>query len=258
LATFSWIYRAVSVVSTFANGRFTQDLEGVLVTFPISAITNNTAVDSQYTETEKETERLLANADAANAARNAQNALNRTATTTPGQASSPTTDTTRQNPPTAAPAAPARPPTSSGQPVGNATPTSNTNAQSGGTTQRPADLSRGYTFSEQTFRQKDPAGAKAYNDFQKQKEQEIFTARSASLTAQAQRNNNGTVPPRERELIDQQALTTARRQSQGLAVEKFLPQIQAAGAISFPGAASPAAQQGTAVPRAPQTSSREP
>lgn len=258
LATYSYIYRAVSVVSTFANGRFTQDLEGVLITFPISAIKNNTAVDSQYTETEQETERLLANLDVANAARTAQNALNRTATSTPGQPSSPATAPARANPAAPSPAAPARPPTSGTQPVGNAAPASNTNAQSGGTTQRPADLSRGYTFSETTFRQKDPAGAKAYRDFQTQKEKEISAAESARLTAQAQRNNNGTVSPRERELIDDRAQTTARLQSQRLAVEKFAPQIQTAGAITFPGTFSPASQQAAAVPRAPQTIGREP
>ena len=119
-------------------------------------------------------------------------------------------------------------------------------------------MSRGYTFSEQTFRQKDPAGAKAYRDFQTQKEKEISAAESARLTAQAQRNNNGTVAPRERELIDQRAQTTARRLSQDLAVKQFATQIQAAGAITFPGTFSPAAQQAAAVPRAPQTIRREP
>jgi hypothetical protein len=258
LASQSYIYRAVSVVSTFANGRFTQDIEGVLVTFPRSAIKANTDVDSQYTETEQETERLLANLDVANAARTLQNALNRAATSTPGQPSSPTTASARTNPAAPAPTAPSRPPTSSGQPVGNAAPASNTNTQSGGTTQRPADLSRGYTLSEQTFRQRDPAGARAYREFKTEKEKEISAAESARLTAQAQRNNNGTVTPRERELIDQRAQTTARQQSDRLAVEKFAPQIQAVGAITFPGTISPAAQQGAAIPRAPQTSSREP
>jgi hypothetical protein len=259
LASQSYIYRAVSVVSTFANGRFTQDLEGVLVTFPRSAIKANTNVDSQYTETEQETERLLANLDVANAARTAQNALNRAATSTPGQPSSPATAPARANPAAPAAAAPARPPTSGTQPVGNAAATTNTDVQSGVTRQLTAnDLARGYTFSETTFRQKDPAGAKAYRDFQKQKEKEISAAESARLTAQAQRNNNGTVSPRERELIDQQAQTTARRISQRLAVEQFLPQIQAAGAITFSGVTRPAAQQGAAVSRAPQIGSREP
>jgi hypothetical protein len=119
-------------------------------------------------------------------------------------------------------------------------------------------LSRGYTFSETDFRQKDPAGAKAYNNFQKQKENELFDAESARLQAAAQRNNNGPVPPRQRELIDDQALTTARIQSQAEALRQFAPQIQAAGAGTITSNTSPAAQQGSAVSRAPQISSREP
>jgi hypothetical protein len=269
MASQSYIYRAVSVTSTFANGRFTQDLEGVLITFPRSAIkVNDAEVDSQFTEIKQETERILRDLDAANSTRAAINALagglseeqaSPSANSVPSQPSAPTTRPVSQNPAAPAATAPARPPTSSGQPVGTAAAATNTNAQSGGTRQITAtDLSRGYTFSQQTFRQRDPAGARAYRDFQREKEKEISAAESARLTAQAQRNNNGTVSLRERELIDQQALITARRLSDRLAVEKFLPQIQAAGAITIPGATNPAAQQGAAVPRAPQTSSREP
>lgn len=39
----SYIYRAVSVTSNFRQGKFTQDLEGVLVQFPSTAIKNNEA-----------------------------------------------------------------------------------------------------------------------------------------------------------------------------------------------------------------------
>jgi hypothetical protein len=255
LASQSYIYRAVSVVSTFANGRFTQDLEGVLVTFPRSAIKANNAIDSQYTETEQETERLLANLDVANAARTTQNALNRIATSTPGQPSSPTTAAARQNPAAPTATAPARPPTSSGQPVGTAAAVTNTNAQSGGTRQITAiDV----TFSEATFRQKDPAGAKAFREFKNTKEKEIFAIQSAKLIDQARKNNNGTVTARQRELIDEEALTTARVLSQAEAIRQFAPQIQAAGAGTVTNTTNPVAQQGAAVPRAPQTGSREP
>jgi hypothetical protein len=39
--TQSYIYRAVSVTSSFKQGKFTQDLEGVLVQFPSTAIKQN-------------------------------------------------------------------------------------------------------------------------------------------------------------------------------------------------------------------------
>jgi hypothetical protein len=47
--TQSYIYRAVSVTSSFRQGKFTQDLEGVLVQFPSTAIKKNDA-PSEYEE----------------------------------------------------------------------------------------------------------------------------------------------------------------------------------------------------------------
>ena len=264
-ATQSYIYKAVTVNSLFSKGKFTQELEGAIVLFPLNSVKKNTAADDDDAALGAAMRANSASAAAGTrgtagmtgggdpAAVNAAPALLSNAT---GARSSQANQAaaTPTTPDAVRPAPPAGPPTSGGQPVGSAAPVTNTNAQSGGTAQQPAaDLSRGYTFSETSFRQKDPAGAKAYNDFQKQKENEIFEAQSARLQAAAQRNNNGPVPPRQRELIDQQALTTARRQSQGLAVEKFLPQIQAAGAISFPGATNPVAQQAPAVSGPPQT-----
>jgi hypothetical protein len=255
LASQSYIYRAVSVVSTFANGRFTQDLEGVLVTFPRSAIKANNSVDSQYTETEQETERLLANADVANAARTAQNALNRASTSTPGQPSSPTTAPARANPPTAAPTSPAAAPTSSGQPVGPAAAATNTNAQSGGTRVVTTTES---TLNGDVFRAKDPAGFAAYTNYIADRRKELTSQYEKSLTEQANRNSNGNIPPRQRELIVERAQDRAFVQALDEARIKFDPQIKAAGAGGITTTTNPAAQQGAAVPRAPQTSSREP
>jgi hypothetical protein len=254
LASQSYIYRAISVVSTFANGRFTQDLEGVLVTFPRSAIKANDDVDAQYVETEKETERLLANLDKANAARGPANILTQS-TSAPGQPSSTTTPPAGQNPAAPAPVAPAGAPTSSGQPVGTAAAANNTNAQSGGT-RVTTNLTA--QFSEATFRERDPAGAAAFRQAQQAREQELVVSETAKLTAQANQNNNGSISPRQRELIAQQALTTAQQQSRIETIQQFAPQIEAAGAGSVVSTTSPAAQQGAAVPRAPQIVSREP
>lgn len=254
LATFSYIYRAVSVVSTFANGRFTQDLEGVLISFPIKP---NTAVDSQYTETEQETERLLANVDVANAARTAQNALNRTATSTPGQPSSPATAPAQANPPTAAPTVPARPPTSSGQPVGNAAPASNTNAQSGGTRQVTTTES---TFNEAIFRERDPASFAKYEEYKQQQFNLIFQSEKSRLAALAVKNNPNlnNDPATLVRLVTASAQITATLESTKAAFALFEPQIQAAGAGTVTSNTNPVVQQGAAVPRAPQISSREP
>jgi hypothetical protein len=255
LATFSFIYRAVSVISTFANGRFTQDLEGVLISFPVSAIKNNTAVDSQYTETERETNRLLADLDKANAARSTQNALNRTATTTPGQPSSPATAPARANPAAPAATAPARPPTSSGQPVGTAAAVNNTNAQSGGTRVVTTTES---TLNGDVFRAKDPAGFVAYTNYIADRRKELTSQYEKSLTEQANRNSNGNITPRQGELIFERARTRAFDEALLEARIKFDPQIKAAGAGGTTITTNPAAQQGAAVPRAPQIGSREP
>jgi hypothetical protein len=256
MASQSYIYRAVSVTSTFANGRFTQDLEGVLVTFPRTAIkVNDAAVESQFTETEQDTQRLLANVDKDNAARAALNARTQSVTAAPGQPSSPTTRPVSQNPSAPAVTAPAAAPTSSGQPVGTAGAANNTNAQSGGT-RVTTNLTA--QFSEATFRERDPAGAAAFRQAQQARERELIASETAKLTAQANQNNNGSISPRQRELIDQQALTTAQQQSRIETIQQFAPQIQAAGAGTVTNTTNPAAQQGAAVTRAPQTSSREP
>jgi hypothetical protein len=117
------------VTSNFSGGKFTQDIEGVLVTFPRSAIKANVDTDAQFIEDEKETERLLANLDRANSARAATNALagglpeeqaSSAANSVPAQPASPTSRNNEQYTPAPAPAAPAAPatsPSSGGQTV---------------------------------------------------------------------------------------------------------------------------------------------
>jgi hypothetical protein len=139
--------------------------------------------------------------------------------------------------------------------VGTAAAANNTNAQSGGT-RVTTNLTA--QFSEATFRERDPAGAAAFRQAQQAREQELVASETAKLTAQANQNNNGSISPRQRELIAQQALTTAQQQSRIETIQQFAPQIQAAGAGTVTNTTNPAAQQGAAVPRAPQTSSREP
>lgn len=255
LASQSYIYRAVSVVSTFANGRFTQDLEGVLVTFPRSAIKANVDADAQFVETEKETQRLLANIDKANAARAAQARQAQVSTSVPGQPSSSTPPPASQNPASPAPAKVPAPPTSGGQTVGPAAAASRTNAQTGGTT---TNSSVSIQFSEATFLQRNPAAYREFLAYRSAKEKEIYATEVAKLTAQANSNTNGRVSARQQALIEQDALDIARLQSNVEAIQKFAPQIQAAGAGSITNTTSPAAQQGVAIPRTPQISSREP
>ena len=257
LASQSFIYRAISVVSTFAKGRFTQELEGILILFPRSAIKANTAADSQYNETEQETQRLLNNVDRNNAARARQNSANAaaTSTTVPAQPSSQQTPVVGQNPPAPAISAPARPPTSSNQPIGPSSAVTNTNAQSGGTT---TFTSVSGQVNDAIFQQRNPSAYSQFVAFRSAKEKEIFAEEVARLTTQAANNNNGSVSLRQRELIESTALDIARVESRFEAVQQFAPQIEAAGAGQFTNTSNPAAQQGAVTPRTPQISSREP
>lgn len=74
--TQSYIYRAISVTSSFRQGKFTQDLEGVLVQFPSTAIKKNDA-PSEYEEFSTLTPSPNSNAN------NGRNAVPAT-TTSPG------------------------------------------------------------------------------------------------------------------------------------------------------------------------------
>jgi hypothetical protein len=257
MASQSYIYRAVSVTSTFANGRFTQDLEGVLVTFPRTAIkVNDAAVDSQFTETQQDTQRLVSNiGTGVNTARGSRNTQTQSTTTAPGQPSSPTTPSVSQNPSAPAINAPAAAPTSSGQPVGAASAANNTNAQSGGTQEVTRTES---TLNGDVFRANDPAGFNAYTSYIQTRSRELATQYETSLTEQANRNSNGNISPRQRELIVESARERASAEASVEARAKFAPQIQAAGAGTVTSTTNPVAQQGAAVPRAPQISSREP
>jgi hypothetical protein len=248
-ATQSYIYRAVSVTSTFSGGKFTQDIEGVLITFPRSAIKANVDTDDQYVTTEQETERILRNLDAANSARAATNALagglveeqaSPAANSVPAQPASPTSRNNEQSTAAPAPAAPATSPTSSGQPVAPAP--SNTQTT---TTES--------TLNGEVFQRNDPAGFGAYTGFIRQRSRELTTQFEKELIAQAQQNTPGAVNSGRILTVAQ-----ARANSQALieARTKFATQIQAAGAGST-GTTNTVPRPAATVPRESQITNRD-
>lgn len=250
LATQSYIYRAVSVTSTFSGGKFTQDIEGVLITFPRSAIKANVDTDAQFIETEDKTERILLDLDRANSARAATNALagglveeqaSSAANSVPAQPSSPTSRNNEQYNPAPAPAAPARPPTSGTEPVTPATSNTQTN-----TTES--------TFNGEVFQRNDPAGFGAYTAFIRNRSRELTTQFERELIAQAQQNTPGAVNSGR---ILTVAQTRANSQALIEARAKFATQISAAGAGST-STTNTVGQPATTVPQAPQIISREP
>ncbi len=169
----SYIYRAIDVVSKFSGGRFTQDLNGVLVLFDLpqqerdQADANQRDVSTLPNESDAETRRLLRQAGSGTFAERQQQAagimaqarrdqVNQLITNPIGAVTGTASST---NPLTAdslaaegviSPMAPANPPTSSGQPIGPASTPSSIFGQYGATgvgTGSPA-----VTFTTQTGR----------------------------------------------------------------------------------------------------------
>lgn len=238
-ATQSYIYRALTVSSLFSKGKFTQELEGAILLFPLNSVKKNTAADDDDAALGAA---MRANAAAAAAGTrgtatwdaggapasvNAAPALPSNAT---GSRSSQANQAaaTPTTPDTVRPAPPAQPPTSGGQPVGAANPASPTNAQTGGTRTTQETTT---TYDANVFRTKDPASFAKFQEYEQQQRNLITQSETARLSAQAKANNpNGEITPDQRRRIATSASITASARSTANAVQQFLPQITAAGA----------------------------
>jgi hypothetical protein len=247
--TQSYIYKAVTVNSTFSKGKFTQQLEGVRVQFPLNAIkTNKTAAeiagvspgqaDSDLAEQQVRAQSAATTAagprrgpDPNGLANPRPNASTRPATprflggpgSTTNRAAAPAADPAR-----IAPAPPAGPPTSGGSSVGPANPVTSTNAQTGGT--RTTETTN-TTYDAEIFRTKDPVSFAKYQEYKNQQFNLINQSEKSRLTAQAAANSpDGTLDPRQVSRINSTARTLANTQADAAAQQLFDPQIKAAGA----------------------------
>jgi len=238
-ATQSYIYRALTVSSLFSKGKFTQELEGAILLFPLNSVKKNTAADDD--------DAALGAAMRANAASAATGTRGTAAMTAggapaavnarPGLLSNATgTRSTQSNqaaarpttPDTVRPAAPAQPPTSGGAPVGAANPASPTNAQTGGT--RVTETTQ-TTYDADIFRTKDPVSFAKYQEYKNQQFNLINKSETARLTAQAKAiTPDGILEPRQVARINSTARTLAGVKADAAAQELFAPQIAAAGA----------------------------
>lgn len=229
--TQSNIFRAINISSMFSKGKFTQDLQGVLVTFPVNQIkpdrvvetrTNNGTIitgppgtpsaNTAFSVTRKPKGRV---ADPNAVPGDINTGLNsRRTKLEPVTGSRNVVD--QQNHGVPLPIPPAAAPTSNGQAVGNA---------NAGTSTTPA------TFNPGVFAQKDPAGYQAYNTYKNQSQQAIYATKEEQLIAQARRNNpGGRVEQAERNNIATAAQVYSQQQADILAQKKFGPAIIAAGA----------------------------
>jgi hypothetical protein len=242
--TQSNIYKATTISSTFSQGKFTQDLEGVLVNFPIKkpdkappTLTQrllntatsgarsllNSAADNKGTDIVslgvKASAKIIRGAvngveyvvnrnQASNAATTAENAARSQRTPVPSQG--------------------ARPPTSNGQAVGPAS-TSQSRQPSGGTAVNTQTTT---TFNEATFQQNNPVAWSQFVQYRQAEQVRIYNLERASLTRQAQNGVifNNTISPRQQAQIDAKATQISNQQAQQNAVAAFQNAIVSSGA----------------------------
>ena len=242
--TQSNIYKATTISSTFSQGKFTQDLEGILVSFPIkkpdkapptltqrllnTAATGarsllNTVADNDTINpislvakagakvirgAVKGVEYVVNRNDASNAATAAENAARSQRTPVPSQG--------------------ARPPTSNGQAVGPAS-TSQSRQPSGGTIVNSQTIT---TFNETVFQQNNPVAWSQFVQFRQAEQVRIYNLERASLTRQAQNGIifNNTISARQQSQIDAKAQQISQQQAQQNAIATFQNAIVGAGA----------------------------
>ena len=230
--TQSYIYRAIKVSSVFSRGKFTQDLEGVLVTFPIKQDQN---ADRSITKIVTDTIRSTA---VGNAAVNATNFIFDKVTSLANTAPTTKTAATGVPFPIAAPGAP----TSNGGVIGTPTSPSATNYQSGGTQTGSTTTVNNLS----ALKQQNPAAYTAYNKYLTTTQQEIYVAEQRKLIAQAEKNNpGGRISQAEQNNIATAAQIYSQQQATAKANSKYSSELAKAGASTT-----------TTTPQSPAVNSR--
>jgi hypothetical protein len=259
-ATQTYVYRAITVTSTFGKGRFTQDIEGVLVTFPDFAIKYSkggevdvslTRVDTQSVATPQESARVTSLTNGGS--RLPQVRPQETSVTNGNQPSGDTiTDPEAQtfapsfNTPVSA--NPAGPPTSGSQVVGTATPINTVNSEANGISQSPATSS---TFSLLELRRADPALATEFVQFRDQTADTIYAQELTRLTS-LREQQSGPLTPLDRNRIQTFARSSADTLAESQAIAKYRPSLitLGTGVYSETPASTPASRTQATLPTA--------
>ena len=249
-ATQSYIYKTATISSLFSKGKFTQELEGTIVLFPLNSVKKNTAADDDDAALGAAMRANAASAaggtrgvvsmagGGAPAAVNAAPALLSNAT----GARSPQTNQSAARPTTpdaVRPAPPARPPTSGGAPVGAANPVTPTNAQTGGTVVTETTQTR---FDANIFRTKDPASYAKFEEYRIQQFNLILKSETSRLSALAVKNNPQLMddPAGLLSMVFTSARISATRAADEAAIALFDTQIKAVGAGGITTTTTPA------------------
>jgi hypothetical protein len=123
----------------------------------------------------------------------------------------------------------AKPPTSNGQPVGTAAPTSPTQQPSGGT---PTTTSTVTSFNENTFKTNNPVAWSQYTQYKQAEQKRLYDIEQKSLTRQAQNGVifNSTISPQQQAAINNKAQQLATQQAQQNSLKVFQNAIVDSGA----------------------------
>jgi hypothetical protein len=243
--TQSFVYTPITITSSFSQGKFTQDVEGYVQTFPIkqpdkapptltqkilggvasgaravlNAAENNKSQDV-LSLTAKVGAKIINGAIRGVEYVSAKVSANSTATATENAARSQLTPV---------PSTGAKPPTSNGQPVGAAASASATRQPSGGT---PTTTSTVTSFNENTFRTNNPVAWSQYTQYKQAEQLRLYNIERASLTRQAQNGIifNSTISAQQQAAINNKAQQLATQQAQQNSLKVFQNAIVDSGA----------------------------
>ena len=253
--TQSFVYTPITITSSFSQGKFTQDVEGYVQTFPIkepdkapptltqkilggvasgaravlNAAENNKSQDV-LSLTAKVGAKIINGAIRGVEYVSAKVSANSTATATENAARSQLTPV---------PSTGAKPPTSNGQPVGAAASASATRQPSGGT---PTTTSTVTSFNENTFRTNNPVAWSQYTQYKQAEQLRLYNIERASLTRQAQNGIifNSTISAQQQAAINNKAQQLATQQAQQNSLRVFQKAIVDSGAGAITTSTTPA------------------
>lgn len=238
--TQSYVYKTKQVISVFSKGRFTQDIDGVLINFPVAENKDGTTTNAAggrtttnaggaVVSTSRGVTNLAPDGTPAGSIGTGTRAM-RTTLNADGSVSGGVAASSSKYPPPVSNSPAAKSPTVGGNPVGSASATSGTNPQTGGTRQTETTNFQLINGGTAAWAAADPTGYQQYQEYQQAQYNTIYNGQVASLTAQAKRNSrDGVVQPNELSRIQQRSSRIAGIKSTNDAQLKYADQIVAAG-----------------------------
>jgi hypothetical protein len=243
--TQSFVYTPITITSSFSQGKFTQDVDGYVQTFPIKEpdkapptltqkILGGAASGARAVlnaaENNKSNDILSLTAKVgAKLINGAIKGVEYVSTKVGANSAQTAVENAARSQLTPVPSTGAKPPTSNGQLIGTAASSSTTRQPSGGT---PVNTVTSTTFNENAFRTNNPVAWSQYTQYKQAEQLRLYDIEQKSLTRQAQNGVifNSTISPRQQTAINNKAQQISAQQAQQNALKVFQNPIAAAGA----------------------------